>query len=42
MGLGLFLAAQARRWTTGDGDYERGVAAFRLAEGLFDGMGLPR
>ncbi|KAK3904859.1 Tetratricopeptide repeat protein 28 [Staphylotrichum tortipilum] len=42
MGLGLFLAAQARRWTADEGDYEKGVAALRLAEALFDGLGLPR
>jgi len=42
LGLGLFLAAQARRWITDDADYERGLAAFRLAEALLDGLGLAR
>ncbi|KAJ3456887.1 hypothetical protein MRS44_016910 [Fusarium solani] len=42
MELGLFLAAQAQLWIANDGEYERGVAAFRLAEALFDGLGLPR
>ncbi|KAL6366215.1 hypothetical protein LRP88_00312 [Fusarium phalaenopsidis] len=42
MELGLFLAAQAQLWIANDGEYERGVAAFRLAETLFDGLGLPR
>ncbi|KAJ9426040.1 hypothetical protein FOXG_07398 [Fusarium oxysporum f. sp. lycopersici 4287] len=42
MGLGLFLAAQAQLWIASEGEYERGVAALRLAEALFDGLGLPR
>ncbi|KAK5995960.1 Tetratricopeptide repeat 28-like protein [Cladobotryum mycophilum] len=39
-GLGLFFAAQARRWIYDGGDYERGLAACRLAEELLDGLGL--
>ncbi|KAH7142574.1 CHAT domain-containing protein [Dactylonectria estremocensis] len=42
MGLGIFFSAQARRWLVGEGDYERALAAFRLAESLLDGLGLQR
>ncbi|KAH7124317.1 CHAT domain-containing protein [Dactylonectria macrodidyma] len=42
MGLGLFFSAQARRWLTDEGDYERALAAFRLAESLLDCLGLQR
>ncbi|KAH8204195.1 hypothetical protein TruAng_001615 [Truncatella angustata] len=41
-GLGLFIAAQAQQWITDEGDYERGLAAYRLAEALLDGLGLSR
>lgn len=43
-GIGLFFAQYARRWLVALGDYERAVAAHRLAEALFDGLDttLPR
>lgn len=37
-GLGLFFAKYARRWQVALGDYERAVAAHKLAEALFDGL----
>jgi CHAT domain-containing protein len=43
-GLGLFFAKYARRWLVAVGDYERAVAAHKLAETLFDALDakLPR
>jgi tetratricopeptide (TPR) repeat protein len=35
LGLGLFFARVGRRWLMRDGDYERALACFRLAEALF-------
>lgn len=37
-GLGLFFAKYGRRWLVKFGDYERAVAAHRLAEALFHGL----
>jgi CHAT domain-containing protein/tetratricopeptide (TPR) repeat protein len=38
-GLGIFFARCGRRWLAYDGDAERALACFRLAETLFDALG---
>lgn len=39
LGLGLLFAREGRRWLIRDGDYERSLACFRLAEATFDALG---
>lgn len=41
LGIGLFIARYARRWHIAEGDYERSLAAFSLAEVLFSELGTP-
>jgi len=38
LGLGLLFARVGRRWLVRDGDFERAMACFRLAEALFHGL----
>ncbi len=38
-GLGLFVAKYARRWLVFLGDYEKALAAHKLAAALFEGLG---
>lgn len=39
-GLGLFFAKYARRWLVFLGDYEKALAAHKLAAAVFEGLGL--
>lgn len=39
LGLGLVFAREGRRWLIRDGDYERALACFRLAEATFAALG---
>lgn len=39
LGLGLLCARVGRRWLVRDGDYERALACFHLAEALFTALG---
>ncbi|KZL69878.1 tetratricopeptide repeat domain protein [Colletotrichum incanum] len=39
-GLGLFFAKYARRWLVTLGDYEKALAAHRLANAVFEGLGM--
>lgn len=39
LGLGIFFGRMARRWMVWEGDYERALAAYRLAAVLFTALG---
>jgi CHAT domain-containing protein len=41
LGLGLLFARIGRRWLVREGDYERALACFRLAEAVFRGLDAP-
>ena len=39
LGLGMFFSRAARRWLVWEGDYERALAAYRLAAALYQALG---
>ncbi|MER0204879.1 MAG: CHAT domain-containing protein [Nitrosomonas sp.] len=39
LGLGIMIGRVARRWLLKDGDYERALAGYRLAESLYEALG---
>lgn len=39
LGLGIMISRVARRWLLQDGDYERALIGYRLAESLYEALG---